>query len=372
MKKWLLHIMLISVLGILAASCNQIIDDPIGDCDLDKEKVQIIFTLSMKATSPDSRTWEGPYDPSDIGDEFENQIDLDKLQVLVYNESSFSFVGEVDILAYWKVEENVYEFRGELANVDVSTNTNYKIMVFANCPDVNGSTTLADFSYNFYGTGTDKNTDYIPMWGVKTTLFTLERFQDLGTIKVLRAMSKVEVKLNEDFTDYTLKSVQLNAGKYNKDGFCLPTGCANAAKTEDMGIISVFNPKNTGTNAGNATSALPFTKTGNTHYVYIPEYTTTIDVENPSMTIILVDNANNEKTYPLEFKYYSGDKEGQAFNIVRNHWYQYSITGVNEEVEVLVETLSYQVVDYTDINNGTLNFGNEDGDVTKDNTAQNQ
>ena len=347
--------MLISVLGILAASCNQIIDDPTsGDCEMDTEKVQITFTLSMKAAAPDSRPWGTDYDPDNIGNEFENQIDLDKLQVLVYNDES-SFVGEVDILAYWKVEENVYEFRGELANVDVSKNTNYKIMVFANCPDVNDSTTLANLSYNFYGTGTDKNTDYIPMWGVKTTQFTLERFQDLGTIKVLRAMSKVEVKLNEDFTDYTLKSVQLNAGKYNKDGFCLPTGYANAAKTEDMGIISVFNPKNTGTNAGNATSALPFTKTGNTHYVYIPEYTTTIDVENPSMTITLVDNANNEKTYPLEFKYYSVDKEGPAFNVVRNHYYEYTITGVNDGYNLLLtcEVQPWDVeeiaIDYTDI-----------------------
>lgn len=67
MKKWLLHIMLISVLGILAASCNQIIDDPTsGDCEMDTEKVQITFTLSMKAAAPDSRTWGTDYDPDNI------------------------------------------------------------------------------------------------------------------------------------------------------------------------------------------------------------------------------------------------------------------------------------------------------------------
>lgn len=339
MKKWLLHIMLISVLGILAASCNQIIDDPIGDCDLDKEKVQITFTLSMKAAAPDSRTWGTDYNPNNIGNEFENQIDLDNLQVLVFNGTTFE--GKVNILAYWKVAENIYEFRGELPNAQIDKNIEYKVMVFANCPDVDGNTDLTNLSFVFHGTGAD--TEYIPMWGVKTTNFTLERFQDLGQINVLRAMAKVEVNLSDALEGYTLEKVQLNANKYNIDGFCLPTGYTGATNTEGMGLEAVFNPKNSDTTAPSGTVALEFEKIAktNTCYIYIPEYLTTLDADNPSMTVTLMDPNSNIKTYPLEFKYYSGTNEGTSYNIVRNHYYQYTITSVGKTLGFTADIYSW-------------------------------
>lgn len=338
MKKWLLHIMLISVLGILAVSCSQIIDDPTsGECELDAEKVQITFTLSMKAAAPDSRTWGTDYNPNNIGNEFENRIDLDNLQVLVFNGTAF--VGEVNILAYWKVAENIYEFRGELPEATINTTTDYKVMVFANCQDVNGDTDLAALSFVFHGD--DPDTEYIPMWGVKTTKFTLERFQNLGTINVLRAMAKVEVRLADALEGYTLEKVQLNAGKYNVGGFCLPTGYADAANTENMGLEAVFNPKNSDTTVPSGTVALEFEKIANTHYIYIPEYLTTLEADKPSMTVTLKDANNNTKDYALEFKYYSGDNEGTAYNIVRNHYYQYTITSVGKTIGFTADIYSW-------------------------------
>ena len=54
--------------------------------------------------------------------------------------------------------------------------------------------------------------------------------------------------------------------------------------------------------------------------------------------------------YTLHFKDYTDDS---PFNIVRNHYYQYTITGVNGGVEL---ELNYQVENWTDVKNPTINF----------------
>ena len=61
----------------------------------------------------------------------------------------------------------------------------------------------------------------------------------------------------------------------------------------------------------------------------------------------------NDKDYLLEFKLYA---DNTPFNIVRNHYYQYVITGVTEnEVEVEL-SLQYQVMDWSDITNIPMDF----------------
>ena len=51
-------------------------------------------------------------------------------------------------------------------------------------------------------------------------------------------------------------------------------------------------------------------------------------------------------------------------HLVRNHWYKYYIRSINKDIEC---DLFYQVIDWTEINNGKLIFGNGDGDVTNSN-----
>ena len=61
--------------------------------------------------------------------------------------------------------------------------------------------------------------------------------------------------------------------------------------------------------------------------------------------------------YSLEFKDYENDV---PFNIVRNHCYQYIITGISTKENVL---LLYQSTPWTDVNNRDLTFGNGDGNA---------
>ena len=59
------------------------------------------------------------------------------------------------------------------------------------------------------------------------------------------------------------------------------------------------------------------------------------------MTVTLKDPNNNTKTYPLEFKYYSGTNEGTSYNIVRNHYYQYTITSVGKTLGFTADIYSW-------------------------------
>ena len=53
-------------------------------------------------------------------------------------------------------------------------------------------------------------------------------------------------------------------------------------------------------------------------------------------------------------------------NLVRNHWYVYNVKSVTIETGVSF-TLQYQVINWTEINNGELIFGNGDGNVNNSN-----
>ena len=49
-------------------------------------------------------------------------------------------------------------------------------------------------------------------------------------------------------------------------------------------------------------------------------------------------------------------------SLVRNHWYKYTITSANMEEDVFFN-LNYKVINWQDIDNGTLNFGDHNGNV---------
>ena len=79
MKKWLLHIMLVGVLSMLAASCSQ--DDVMQQANDDV--INVTFTLMM--SDPNSRALENHITSENQGNAYENRIDAGGLQVLFYS-----------------------------------------------------------------------------------------------------------------------------------------------------------------------------------------------------------------------------------------------------------------------------------------------
>lgn len=403
MKRWLLHIWLTGVLGILAASCSQVIDDPVtGDCAMEKEKVMIRFTIALDSPKVASRTWDG-YDQDDnideedelLGSENENFINPATVQVWIYDLNGV-LIGQLKDLTVTRDDtsegKHVYDLVGGFeVNSDFITNNklSFKLMVFANCEPISNMNNLEYLTFTNPSTTTTTTGKGIPMWGIATyqnanvyTTVAQAQSNPLTTpIYMLRSMAKIEVTLDSSMTGYTLEGATLS--KAMNSGYVLPelkdaTGAAktlaNLTATTQLGVDEVFRPITE--TATNTTSGALFSANNNTCVIYVPEY------DNNTAEDLVINltglKKGNDDVYKdatqktvYSFKHGNYNNDTGAFvsklNVIRNHYYKYTITGINEEVEVLVETLSYQVVDYTDINNGTLNFGNEDGDVTNPN-----
>ena len=341
-----------------------------------EEKVTVFFTLALDETSARSRaTWGDNLDNDDtnnyesaIGDNFDNYINPDQFFVKL-NIGNVSY--EVSDLVYWQTGTNVYEFVGEVeveANATVNPQT-AKVMVYANMnPDQDTFTVNYDQENGFPNTGVE----YIPMWGVQTiqnlSLAPGVR-NDLGTIYLLRSMAKVEVIMAN--SEFEISAINIRG--YNNMGKCLPNGWNNAAMTTSLDLEGVFNPMPTYVDDQKPAFKESATEDGFKCYtVYVPEYRNIAPNAQTSVTLSTITVTIDGKDYNIKFKKYEdGAATNEAYNIVRNHIYRFNITGVNSAVETGLN-LEYMVMNWTDIDNGTLNFGNADGDVTNDGTASNQ
>ena len=335
MKKWFLHILLlVGLFGMLTTSCSQ---DEGLESQASDEKVQVMFTIALDGPSARSRaTWGDTYD-SAIGNDFDNYIDPDKFYVkLVIGNTSYDVQNIVTI----KESDNVYKFMGEVS-VTATSLTDAKIMVYANMDvDENGAivqTFTPNYSIN-PGTGVK----YIPMWGVHTITQAENLSLTPGSctelqspIYLLRAMAKVEVNLSAK--GFTLTGLSLN--RYKTKGNCLPANANTVANTEALSYNSTdqtdqvcFNPASDGA----STQALSF-NVSNDHLVfYLPEVANATGNDELVMTLSLKkgDQDITLNAPYLYFRQYTSGKADNAnpFDVVRNHWYQYNITTINDAI----------------------------------------
>ena len=390
MKNWFLHILLLAGLfGMLTTSCSQ--DEVLEEVPVTRgERLQVYFTLNLGEEDMQSRTWED-YDKDDanakgqVGNNIENKVE--DIQVLLFaNDNDNTFLGEVSISAFYPTEgdSHLYKFYGVLPTLPTGKSImnankylNCKIMVLANCSvdpsQISGTTTINTLleaaTFNFNG-----KPSLIPMWGALKVTPTDEILMHengfpnpLPDIYLLRAMAKVEVIMKD--TKHTISSIAIN--RYNDTGYCVPTGYGTTTDTKALVRNSAFRSTNS-VNSGQQSffnNVSTVTENGNTYKcytIYVPEYDNLSDGVTPSTISIQVDN--KDKVYTI--KHGTAGKNTE-YNIVRNHIYRFNITGVNSAVDVGL-TLKYMVMDWQDIDNGTLNFGNADGNVTNNGAASNQ
>lgn len=304
MKTTSLHIAFAALLSLLSlASCSR--NDEVAVAEGEEGKVYVTLTLSINGEEAGSRaTWEDNDNPED-GNEWENTID--DLQILIYDANN-NYVGKVEDL----IQLLDGRYSGKLSDAEWTGNTNYKIMAFANCPSIDNPSNINTLDY------TRANVSYIPMWGVTTAQFNLTPgvSEDIGSIDLLRAMAKVEVFMNAE--GYTIDNIAVD--KSNPNGYCLPNGYNSVSETDQLDMEgetpASFKPY---------TSETPESKAEDgQHYIYLPEY------DNSTKPAKIQVTVNNE-TYELEFKdYVNGAPTGDPYDIVRNHIYRYTITGVND------------------------------------------
>lgn len=346
MKKWLLHIMFVSVLGMLAASCRQEADEPTQTAD--SRTAQVVFTIALDSPSAGSRgLWGDNYDgnstndyESAIGTEFDNYINPSQFFV---NLTLGSITYDVQNIAYWQTStKNVYEFVGDV-NVPIDGNQTFedaKIQVYANM-DPDNSTFTTNYTKN-PGTGVA----YIPMWGVQTVNLSLTpgtRTELADPIYLLRAMAKIEVIMAAE--DCEIEDIKLNG--YNTTGYCLPegaTGATGATNTKNLDLEGVFRPMPSYRETNDSFAESTNVEGNQCYTIYVPEYRNISNTQTTATHATITVTVDG-KDYDIEFKQYAnGSPIGEAYNIVRNHWYQYTITAVKTGFD-----LKLTVAPWTDV-----------------------
>lgn len=341
------------------ASC---VNDEEGPC-LPDGKTEVHFSLVLQdnaQTRTGTETWND-YDPKETGVEYDNYIDLNNVQMLLFyadgsEENDGKYAGKLGSMIHSKIAENVYQYVGTApTGIDAG---DYKFVVLANCADAGltvGTSTIADLDTKTFNLFAESgNTEYIPMWGVLKTNLTLVagNRQEIGRISLLRAISKVTVKLQapegatvDPLRGYSLQKVTLS--NYNKSGYITPTGAATAETTKELILDASLNAYvsagtdkefTAGQDAKELTFYLPEYDNSTTPAVLTVYLTKDVEVEGQDDPTIVEFNA------PIQFcdYYTSGDNQGKPdttkpYNIIRNHWYQFNIYSVSDDGALYVK-----------------------------------
>lgn len=308
---------------------------------------QVSFVLSLSNAGTPSRTTWGDSYYSQEGSDYENRINPDDVQVMLFTTSG-QYVATVEILSYYPLNDGSadYRFIGSVTAEDgtLTAGQSYKLMVFANCETITDTSNLGALSFNYNAQNVINESQLIPMWGVITKTLTLEKGkqEDLGTIDLLRAMAKIEINLADAISGtYTINVATLN--KYNTQGYCLPKNYAAVMNTKELeqetgNNKDTFNPYEETSVSLNL--AFSYSNDKKTAWLYIPEYNN--DTNAATISITLSDGT----TGTLEFRDYAdGAATGNTHNIVRNHIYRYTVNVETGKLIVKYRALPWNLVE---------------------------
>lgn len=350
---------LLLLLGVGATSCiyeDEVLPKP-------KHTVGVSFQIAVgkgtrantRAADPpvngdrsDETTWGGMY-VNELGDDYDNFIDLPRLQVVVYQagaNNNLTFVGSVsDMLFSQGSGENInlYSGRGELKDVDFEkfTDGEYRVMVFANVQTkITENTDIDALMASFVKS--DGNFNNIPMWGVKTAHLSFQPYADnnLNQIYLLRAVSKVRFKFAADasLNKYSFEQIKFNpittstSYPFNTNAAVLPQGGISAEVTTDLNQEVISNAVESLSTSGNIEF---FMEDDGSVVTYLPEYVISATSQLPTLTVTLYDSEQKaSKDFSLTFDLNPNTGvaavNGDAF-FIRNHLYEFTVTKVNDD-----------------------------------------
>ena len=338
MKKHIIRTLSVCIALLLLSACRQE-QDGLAVADESAASVQVSFTLTTASGNASTRV--GTDEP---GTGYENYIDItnNNFRFLLFDTEDDTFVYSFTPQSVTPAGASgeyaqTYEVEGEMP--EEYADFNYKVVVLANWldyPDANDliidRTTIEDicsaYAYQYTAPFVPSEEQLIPFYGVATINTTLrpDISTNLGSIGLLRALCKVEVKCSAD--GFTLKEVKLN--KYSTKGMCAPLKVYNNTKEDWEKNEQIHLPADV-----EIEESLYFTKQDDGSFlVYVPEYGNT-DNEQSYLSVTLTDANNKEVTLKspnIYFKNYTDGSpvEGSDYDLIRNHWYQFDITKVDD------------------------------------------
>lgn len=311
-------------------------------------------------TKADGFDWDDNY-PSVVGNTFENRILTGDLQVFVYDMEG-NYFATVQNISYGGLQQDagIYEFFGVLQSdkinpdLEIDSGTRFMLVVAANCGAVtekDGSPDLGALTFTNNWNSFPAQNSSIPMWGAKKITINDEPVQDVGDIHLLRALAKVEVLLDDEIKDsYTITAASIT--KLYTTGYSFPNKW-NTVETPTMLHENSFREYGVAEAIVNNKNMMSLQNESSGHLIYIPE----IGNSNGDVRINLTveDKTNNSISYEfsgdqaIRFAEYGVDGFLPAnpvyFNIVRNHYYRYTINGVGpKELNVICDVRPYAEV----------------------------
>lgn len=191
---------------------------------------------------------------------------------------------------------------------------------------------------------------HIPMWGVETfkdVVLTPNKTTDLGSIWLLRAAAKIDIRLHESVADYLeIESVEIHnkSADINSEGYTLPAYAESVNSTKNVDIGKWLSVKEDGA----AFAETPFRNTGVGSWVaYIGESSTTSG--NPyafDVTLRYKEDPDKSKfTGVLYFATYSKTNPVEVnqpiTDVLRNYEYRFTLKFMDMKFQPIVEQWIY-------------------------------
>lgn len=354
MKIRFISYLTIVLAALLLGACNSIMDDEVcADQPSDTTTpVQIGFTLTTGDVSSRAIT-EG----EEAGTERENYIDIanNNFRILLFNTGNKYLTAlKVNRITQTGDDGTTYYVEGELDEAY----TDFKLVVLANwgtyADNWTPETTIANVceaTYS-YSNSFNINNDLIPMYGVQI-YNNVELRADLLTelptdIDLLRAMAKIEVTCSAP--DIKLTDVTLH--NYNTSGMCAPENIYDNTAAWDVDTETdcsheIHLPVGITPNE----ESLPFKKVDESYIIYVPEFDNTDVTPKSFISVSLERNGTPvvlENPNIFFGEYNDGTlKDNTDFDIVRNHYYKYTIANVDDGIKLQLEVMPWEHEEWT-------------------------
>lgn len=340
-----------------------------------QDPVMFTFTLDVLSsadTRADGSTWGDNLDadpdndyPEVVGSSLENKIITSSVEVFAYDMDG-NFKAQLPILLCSENESGKVSFTCAVPeDIKYEDGIRYKYVILANCTDKNYGYTYQGNTPNLEGLIYEtpfSEVKPIPMWGVVSYRFgddytgEQNKLIDLKTVNLLRAAAKVGVKLSDDLVaeGYSIKPGSLKLNYARPTGYCIPNNwnSRNVWNTTSLAHAGAFRPTASAlvTNINASASSAD-----GGYYFYVPE-TANRAADQLSLAVTLVNDGNEEYefTYAEGIKfctYNDGKPTDDLMDIVRNHFYDFTITEVNVGMKV-----SLDVADWYDAPEWNLDF----------------
>ncbi|MDE5808182.1 MAG: hypothetical protein K2H76_08695 [Muribaculaceae bacterium] len=383
------------VLLLLLTGC---INDYQPVCDkVEAHMVSFSLSVDKDGTRSGDETWSGGYEDEE-GFEWDQTISTspDSIHPVLYDVNDKDEIitsnpaGEIkNVIVTYDKTEKCYNVSGKLETnktLSMLQNGKFRLVIYANMKDYDAKNPMseqAEFTrHGAPGSGTsDDELKHVPMFGVGVanlsqvgtqtgvTQYTiLDSSGNPLNIPMLRAMAKVRVKIAEDLRNVIdLKEISIN--RHAQSGYIVPNSWNKISSVYEIPLNQTMNAK-TNNNHTCTTTINPETdKTNNRDKLrfFIPE---TFNKDNDgvtgstdlSLTIKYVyikceqdaskkddEHGHTEVSEPVEqtiyFRQYLNGKPNMdvaPYDIIRNHVYDFTINGVANNFELLMDLSIYK------------------------------